>query len=159
MSEFDLVREMWMRKALGRGGIKTISGSPPLTFTGKKAEALKNYQIYGNTVDGNSVGDKTANLCDEIYIPGNVLGSSSQRLKIEHTIQVTAGTTYTLSFVSSDFQLYIDSSPTSDYPFSGSTLTYCGNPSGWQSSDCTFTATNNGYIALTMEQEVLSCQR
>lgn len=132
---------------------KEISGSPPLTFTGQNTEVLKNYRIYGNTVNGNSVGDKTANLCDEIYIPGNVLGSSSQRLKIEHTIPVTAGTAYTLSFVSSDFQLYIDSSPTAGYPFSGSTLTYCGNPSGWQSSDCTFTATNNGYIALTIRKK------
>lgn len=131
---------------------KEISGIPPLTFNAVEG-TLKNYRIYGNTVNDNSVGDKTANLCDEIYIPGNVLNSSpTQRLKIEHTIPVTTGTTYTLSFVSSDFQLYIDSSPTAGYPFSGS-LTYCGNPSGWQSSDCTFTATNNGYIALTIRKK------
>ena len=134
-------------------GILTVSGIPPLTFTAQNTEVLKNYRIYGNTVNGASVGDKTANLCDEIYIPGNVLGSSSQRLKIEHTIPVTAGTAYTLSFVSSDFQLYIDSSPTAGYPFSGSSLTYCGNPSGWQDSTCTFTATNNGYIAITIRKK------
>ena len=131
-----------------------IEDEAPISFQGKKSANLKNYRIYGNTVNGASVGDKTANLCDEIYIPGNVLNSSpTQRLKIEHTIPVTTGTTYTLSFVSSDFQLYIDSSPTAGYPFSGSTLTYCGNPSGWQSSDCTFTATNNGYIALTIRKK------
>lgn len=131
-----------------------IEGEPPLIYKAKKAGTLIDYRIYGQTVDGASVGDKTANLCEEKYIPGNVLNSSpTQRLKIEHTIPVTAGTTYTLSFVSSDFQLYIDSSPTADYPFSGSSLTYCGNPSGWQDSTCTFTATNNGYIALTIRKK------
>lgn len=158
MKKFNLVREMWIRKALGKSSnIKTISGVPPLMFTAQNTGVLKNYCIYGNseTINGDlvSVGDKTANLCDEIYIPGNVLGSSSQRLKIEHTIPVTAGTAYTLSFVSSDFQLYVDSSPTADYPFSGSSLTYCGNPSGWQDSTCTFTATNNGYIAITIRKK------
>ena len=42
---------------------KEISGIPPLTFNAV-AGTLKNYRIYGNTVDGDSVGDRTANLFD-----------------------------------------------------------------------------------------------
>ena len=39
-----------------------VTGIPPLTFTANKTGLLKNYRIYGNTVNGNSVGNKTANL-------------------------------------------------------------------------------------------------
>ena len=42
---------------------RTIQGFPPLTFKGKGKD-LKNYRIYGNTVNGESVGDRTANLFD-----------------------------------------------------------------------------------------------
>lgn len=36
--------------------LRKISGLPPLTYTAKEG-TLKNYRIYGNTVDGGSVGD------------------------------------------------------------------------------------------------------
>ena len=53
----------FMRKKLNAlNKYKTASGYP-CTFTGKASE-LENYTIYGNTVDGVSVGDKTSNLCD-----------------------------------------------------------------------------------------------
>ena len=42
---------------------KELSGIPPLTFNAV-AGTLKNYRIYGNTVNGESVGDRTANLFD-----------------------------------------------------------------------------------------------
>lgn len=42
--------------------IKIIEGIPPLTFKAKKAGTLKNYRIYGQTVDGESVGDRTGNI-------------------------------------------------------------------------------------------------
>lgn len=44
---------------------KELSGIPPLTFNAI-AGTLKNYRIYGNTVDGESVGDRTGNLFDGI---------------------------------------------------------------------------------------------
>ena len=44
---------------------KEISGTPPLTFIGN-GTTLKNYRIYGNTVNGESVGDRTGNLFDSI---------------------------------------------------------------------------------------------
>lgn len=39
-----------------------VTGIPPLTFTANKTGLLKNYRIYGNTVNGNSVGNATTNL-------------------------------------------------------------------------------------------------
>lgn len=42
---------------------REIEGILPLTFKGYGKD-LKNYCIYGNTVDGESVGDRTANLFD-----------------------------------------------------------------------------------------------
>ena len=42
---------------------KELSGIPPFTFNAI-AGTLKNYHIYGNTVNGESVGDRTANLFD-----------------------------------------------------------------------------------------------
>lgn len=44
--------------------IRRVSGLPPLTFKAKKAGTLENYRIYGNTVSGESVGDRTGNLFD-----------------------------------------------------------------------------------------------
>lgn len=44
---------------------KELSGIPPLTFNAI-AGTLKNYRIYGNTVDGESVGNRTRNLFDGI---------------------------------------------------------------------------------------------
>lgn len=44
--------------------IRRVSGLPPLTFKAKKAGTLKDYRIYGNTANGESVGDKTENLFD-----------------------------------------------------------------------------------------------
>ena len=42
---------------------KELSGIPPLTFNAI-AGTLSNYRIYGNTVSGESVGDRTGNLFD-----------------------------------------------------------------------------------------------
>ena len=41
---------------------KTASGYP-CTFSNTNSQ-IENYRIYGNTIDGEGVGDKTANLCD-----------------------------------------------------------------------------------------------
>ncbi len=54
MNKFDLVEYMWFRKAHPK--IRKISGTPPLTFK-SNGRPLKNYKIYGNTVNGESVGE------------------------------------------------------------------------------------------------------
>lgn len=63
-SEFDLAEAMWLRKMRKQRQVKTISGVPPLTFKAKGSN-LKDYRIYGNTVNGESVGDRTDNLFDK----------------------------------------------------------------------------------------------
>ena len=49
-----------------KGREQIIEGVPPLTFKSNGAN-LSNYRIYGNTVNGESVGDKTENLFDGVY--------------------------------------------------------------------------------------------
>lgn len=62
---------------------RTIEGSPPLTFTGK-GKNLKNYRIYGNTVNGESVGDlvtegeHTGEYCVPITVEGSNLFNFSK---------------------------------------------------------------------------------
>lgn len=61
---FDILEAMWLRRERIRRSSKEIEGVPPLTYTAKNAGTLKNYRIYGQTVDGESVGDRTGNLFD-----------------------------------------------------------------------------------------------
>lgn len=51
-----------------------LDGVPPLTYKAIEG-TLKNYRIYGNTVDGESVGDKTGNLFDGTFIHRSVIGA------------------------------------------------------------------------------------
>lgn len=54
---------------------KELSGIPPLTFKAI-AGVLKNYRIYGQTVDGESVGNRTANLFDGELVDGYHIGQN-----------------------------------------------------------------------------------
>ena len=56
-NNFDILEALWLRREKKRRAQKIIEGAPPLTYTAKNAGTLKNYRIYGNTVDGESVGD------------------------------------------------------------------------------------------------------
>lgn len=51
----------------GKSKLCKVSGLPPLTYTAENMRRLNNYRIYGNTVSGESVGDRTGNLFDENY--------------------------------------------------------------------------------------------
>lgn len=56
----DIVRLMLLSRQIKnrkREKNNTVSGIPPLTFTANKTGLLKNYRIYGGTVNGESVGD------------------------------------------------------------------------------------------------------
>ena len=55
-NNFDIVEALWLRRERKRRAQKIIEGAPPLTFKAKEG-TLKNYRIYGQTVDGESVGD------------------------------------------------------------------------------------------------------
>lgn len=46
-----------------------VEGVPPLTYKAIEG-TLENYRIYGNTVDGEPVGDRTGNLFDGNFLKG-----------------------------------------------------------------------------------------
>lgn len=97
-SEFDLAEAMWLRKMRKQRQVKTISGVPPLTFKAKKAGTLKDYRIYGNTVDGESVGDRTDNLFYKKIENANVSATGDVHYENNYDLwvgKVTAGETYT----------------------------------------------------------------
>ena len=65
-------------------GVETeIEGIPPLTFTAK-AGTLSNYRIYGNTVNGESVGDKTGNLFNDADVSDKTVVSELSNYQIYH---------------------------------------------------------------------------
>lgn len=132
-----------------KGIVKELTGSPPISFESNGAY-LMDWRMYGS-VGGEE--DKTKNLCKEKYVTGNVQNSAPlYRLKIETPIPISKGKTYTLSYDSDVFELYIDTSPTPEYPFSGN-LGYCGNISAWLTSPYSFTSTNDGYLAITIRRK------
>lgn len=58
-----------------------VEGVPPLTYKAIEG-TLENYRIYGNTVDGESVGDRTGNLFDGIEPFSNVNTDAKMQLDI-----------------------------------------------------------------------------
>lgn len=80
---------------------KELSGIPPLTFNAI-AGTLKNYRIYGNTVDGESVGDRTANLFANLWEKGYIRADNGREEQIDGFIcsgffYVEYGQTYSIS--------------------------------------------------------------
>ena len=83
--------------------LRTFSGVPPLTFKAKKSGTLKNYRIYGNTVNGESVGDRTANLFDGNFLQGYWAYADGEFIYVNTwicttKISCTGGQAYTYSF-------------------------------------------------------------
>jgi hypothetical protein len=79
----------------------TLKGVPPLTFTAN-GQPLVDWTIYGNTINGESVGDRTANLFNGdlqkgYWINTTDLGQTSSEAFRSFKIFLPAGT-YTLSF-------------------------------------------------------------
>ena len=81
---------------------KEIIGTLPLTFKARKSTTLDNYRIYGNTVNGESVGEKTANLFDGEIEQGGMRVNDGAEVDSDYRIRtkkisVKPITTYTLS--------------------------------------------------------------
>lgn len=77
-----------------------IEGIPPLSFKAK-AGALRDYRIYGNTVDGESVGDRTANLFGSELVLGSFIAPDGSWVNVDircisEFINVKSNTTYSL---------------------------------------------------------------
>ena len=89
-----------------------ISGAPPLSFKAKKAGALENYRIYGNTVGGESVGDlvESGEHAGEYEVPVTVEGKNL--LPNTATSQTINGVTFT---VNSDGSITCNGTSTSQY--------------------------------------------
>ena len=80
--------------------IRRVSGLPPLTFKAKKAGTLKNYRIYGNTVNGENVGDRTANLIQGSIKNANIGNNGKINTSNEFILvyaPVVTGESYTIS--------------------------------------------------------------
>lgn len=86
---------------------KEISGIPPLTFNAI-AGTLKNYKIYGNTVNGESVGDKTENIFDK-----------TKANRIYGTARNADGTMNYNTMASNYIDYYIPVKPNTDYSIKG----------------------------------------
>ncbi len=75
-----------------------ISGTPPLTFSAG-GTTLKNYRIYGNTVNGTSVGDEVTNSANEHYeeycIPISLGGQTTNIYLSEPLRKIGTDTDYT----------------------------------------------------------------
>ena len=89
-----------------------LNGIPPLTFNAI-AGTLKNYRIYGNTVDGESVGDLAAEgeHTGEYRVPVTVMGKNifNEAVVVDATIE----TAYTnAQLYHQDGKLYINGSTT-----------------------------------------------
>ena len=85
MIDFDIVKSMKPFYKYMKYRSKTISGTPPLTFK-SNGRPLKNYRIYGNTVNGESVGDLVTEgeHAGEYYVPVTI----SRKAKHTATLQL-----------------------------------------------------------------------
>ena len=146
-TDFDLVKYMWYRKA--RGKFRTVSGFPPLTYKAKKAGTLKNYRIYGNTVNGGSVGDRTANLIQGSIKNANIGNNGKINTSNEFILvyaPVVTGESYTIS----------NNNGTNVYAFynavpSAETATsYDSSRQVFSTSTITFVSPTTGYIAVRL---------
>lgn len=80
---------------------RAIEGILPLTYKAVEG-ALNNYRIYGNTVDGESVGDRTANLFANLWKKGYIRADNGLEDQIDGFIcsdffPVEYGQTYSIS--------------------------------------------------------------
>lgn len=128
-NDFDIVEALWLRREKKRRAQKIIEGVPPLTYTAPNAGALKNYRIYGQTVDGESVGDLVTsgehageycvpvtvegkNLFDGEFLQGYYAGADGSYVANYPTwictnkLPCKPNTTYTLSFNSANSRWY-----------------------------------------------------
>ena len=76
---------------------RELTGVPPLLFKGKEQSELLNYRIYGDTVDGNSVGDlvESGEHAGEYRVPVTVEGKNL--LENTATSQTINGVTLTVN--------------------------------------------------------------
>lgn len=83
------------------------SGPSPLTYEAKKAGNLNNYKICGNTIEGESVGDKTDNIIRDYAV---VRTQAQYAVVLSIDTELISNTTYSFTCLlnSSELRLYIN---------------------------------------------------
>lgn len=125
---------------------RTIEDELPLNYRNieDNDSTLDNYRIYGNTVDGESVGDRTGNLFDGAVEQGSFNGNtgaeidSQIRIRTSFSISLPSGT-YTINATGIDnivVYVYIDPD-TSDKTAS---------ITNWHTAPLTFTLSDNRFV-------------
>ena len=77
---------------------RTVSGAPPLMIRTSKPRTIKEITIYGNTVDGKGVGERTANLFNkDRKFYDDVINPTGDSVIIETPLYLKPYTTYTIS--------------------------------------------------------------
>lgn len=146
MSKFNLVRLMWYRNKV-KWKYRTVSGTPPLTYKAKSDGVLKNYRIYGNTVNGESVGDKTENLIQGVITGVNISSNGKISGLSDYNVvyaPVVAEESYTISNNNGvNVYAFYAEVPTTETPSS-----YNGSRQVFNSDSVTFTAPITGYAAV-----------
>ena len=76
---------------------RELTGVPPLLFKGKEQSQLLNYRIYGDTVDGNSVGElvESGDHAGEYLL--HIVNEGKNLLQKAATSQTINGVTFTLN--------------------------------------------------------------
>ena len=122
---------------------------PPLLFKGKEQSELLNYRIYGDTVDGESVGGRTANLIQGSIKNANIGNNGKINTSNEYFLvyaPVVTGESYTIS----------NNNGTNVYAFynavpSAETATsYDSSRQIFSTSTITFVSPITGYIAVRL---------
>lgn len=118
---------------------RELTGVPPLLFKGKEQSELLNYRIYGDTVDGESVGDRTGNLFDGAVEQGSFQGTNGDLVDSPKRVRSIgiqlSGGNYTISATGCDNVILLVYSTAADYILSESTTKFQDLPFSFSLND------------------------
>lgn len=128
---------------------RELTGVPPLLFKGKEQSELLNYRIYGDTVDGESVGDRTANLIQGSIKNANIGNYGKINTSNEFFLvyaPVVTGESYTISNNNgTNVYAFYNAVPSTE-----TATSYDSNRQIFSTSTITFVSPITGYIAVRL---------
>ena len=127
---------------------KETEDTLPINFKGKGKD-LKNYRIYGNTVNGESVGDRTANLIQGSIKNANIGNNGKINTSNEFILvyaPVVTGESYTISNNNgTNVYAFYNAVPSTE-----TATSYDSNRQIFSTSTITFVSPTTGYIAVRL---------
>ena len=127
---------------------KETEDTLPINFKGKGKD-LKNYRIYGNTVNGESVGDRTANLIQGSIKNANIGNNGKINTSNEFILvyaPVVTGESYTISNNNgTNVYAFYNAVPSTE-----TATSYDSNRQIFSTSTITFVSPITGYIAVRL---------